>query len=38
MYSKSMQTIGEGKTVTGDLGGKATTKEFTDAIIARLGQ
>ncbi|MDB4883082.1 MAG: icd, partial [Gemmatimonadetes bacterium] len=28
-------TIREGKTVTGDLGGTATTDQFTDAIIAR---
>jgi len=34
----ALGTIGEGKTVTGDLGGKASTREFTDAIIARLGQ
>ena len=30
------QTIREGKTVTRDLGGTASTEEFTDAIIARL--
>ena len=30
------QTIREGKTVTRDLGGSATTDQFTDAIIARL--
>jgi len=29
-------TIQEGKTVTGDLGGNASTDQFTDAIIARL--
>jgi len=29
-------TIREKKTVTRDLGGTATTDEFTDAIIARL--
>ena len=29
-------TIREGVTVTGDLGGTATTDQFTDAIIARL--
>ncbi|HEY5439702.1 MAG TPA: isocitrate/isopropylmalate family dehydrogenase [Gemmatimonadaceae bacterium] len=29
-------TIREGTTVTGDLGGTATTDQFTDAIIARL--
>src|SRR5262249_7267619 len=29
-------TIREGKTVTRDLGGTATTDEFTDAIIAKL--
>jgi len=31
-----LATIGEGKSVTGDLGGKASTKEFTDAIISKL--
>jgi isocitrate dehydrogenase (NAD+) len=30
------QTIREGKTVTRDLGGTASTDQFTDAIIARL--
>ncbi|MCA8969185.1 MAG: isocitrate/isopropylmalate dehydrogenase family protein [Planctomycetes bacterium] len=30
-------TIQEGETVTGDLGGKASTREFTDAVIAHLG-
>src|SRR3954463_3414437 len=30
------KTIREGKTVTRDLGGTATTDEFTDAIIAKL--
>jgi len=30
------KTIREGKTVTGDLGGKATTGEFTEAVVARL--
>jgi len=30
------QTIREGKTVTGDLGGTATTVEFTEAVVARL--
>ena len=29
-------TIREQKTVTRDLGGTATTTEFTDAVIARL--
>jgi isocitrate dehydrogenase (NAD+) len=29
-------TISEGKTITGDLGGKASTTEFTEAVIARL--
>jgi len=31
-----LQTIAEGKTITGDLGGKAKTKEYTDAIIRKL--
>jgi isocitrate dehydrogenase (NAD+) len=30
------ETIREGKTVTRDLGGTATTDQFTDAVIARL--
>jgi len=30
------QTIREGKTVTRDLGGTATTDQFTDAVIAKL--
>ena len=29
--------LGEGKSLTGDLGGKATTRQFTDAVIANLG-
>ncbi|KZS97961.1 hypothetical protein SISNIDRAFT_449574 [Sistotremastrum niveocremeum HHB9708] len=33
----ALSTIAEGKTITGDLGGKASTTEFTDAIIAKLG-
>jgi isocitrate dehydrogenase (NAD+) len=31
-----MQLYGEGKVRTTDLGGTATTSEFTDAIIAAL--
>jgi isocitrate dehydrogenase (NAD+) len=30
-------TIREGKTLTGDLGGTASTDQFTDAVIAKLG-
>lgn len=30
------QTIAEGKTITGDLGGKSSTKEYTTAIIEKL--
>jgi isocitrate dehydrogenase (NAD+) len=30
------QTIAEGKTITGDLGGKASTAEYTKAIIEKL--
>ena len=30
------QTVREGKTVTRDLGGSASTDQFTEAIIARL--
>jgi isocitrate dehydrogenase (NAD+) len=29
-------TLAEGKALTGDLGGKASTKQFTDAIIKKL--
>ncbi|KAH6914853.1 isocitrate dehydrogenase [Coprinopsis sp. MPI-PUGE-AT-0042] len=32
----ALTTIAEGKTITGDLGGKASTREFTDAIIQKL--
>ena len=32
----SDQTIAEGKTITGDLGGKASTKQYTDAIVQKL--
>lgn len=32
----ALTTIAEGKHITGDLGGKAGTKEFTDAIVAKL--
>jgi isocitrate dehydrogenase (NAD+) len=32
------QTIAEGKMITGDLGGKASTKEYTEAIIQKLGK
>ena len=31
-----LKTIKEGKFVTGDLGGKSSTTEFTDAIICNL--
>ncbi|KIJ06723.1 isocitrate dehydrogenase, partial [Paxillus involutus ATCC 200175] len=34
----TLDTIAEGKTITGDLGGKATTKEYTAAIINRLAR
>ncbi|QSS58507.1 hypothetical protein I7I51_07934 [Histoplasma capsulatum] len=29
-------TLAEGKSLTGDLGGKATTNEYANAIISRL--
>lgn len=32
----ALSTIAEGKTITGDLGGKATTAEYTSAIIEKL--
>ncbi|EKM59879.1 uncharacterized protein PHACADRAFT_170477 [Phanerochaete carnosa HHB-10118-sp] len=34
----TLGTIAEGKTITGDLGGKASTKEYTDAIVKRLSK
>ncbi|TEB35697.1 hypothetical protein FA13DRAFT_1728546 [Coprinellus micaceus] len=34
--SAALSTIAEGKTITGDLGGKASTKEYTDAIIQKI--
>lgn len=30
--------LGEGKSVTGDLGGKASTKEYTDALVAAVAR
>jgi isocitrate dehydrogenase (NAD+) len=37
VYKKlTYQTIAEGKHITGDLGGKASTQEYTDAILSRL--
>lgn len=30
------KVLGEGKTITGDLGGSATTKQYTEALIAAL--
>ncbi|KAI0307168.1 hypothetical protein B0F90DRAFT_1852195 [Multifurca ochricompacta] len=32
----TLGTIAEGKTITGDLGGRASTKEYTAAIVAKL--
>jgi isocitrate dehydrogenase (NAD+) len=32
-----LKVCAEGAHVTGDLGGKATTKEYTDAVIAEMG-
>ncbi|KIM90858.1 hypothetical protein PILCRDRAFT_811348 [Piloderma croceum F 1598] len=32
----ALTTIAEGRAITGDLGGKASTKEYTDAIIQKL--
>ena len=31
-----LQTIAEGKMITGDLGGKASTKEYAQAIIDKI--
>ena len=35
LSDRVLQTIAEGKHVTGDLGGKASTKEYTQAITAK---
>jgi isocitrate dehydrogenase (NAD+) len=32
----ALETIKEGKSLTGDLGGKASTDQYTDAVIAKL--
>lgn len=32
----TLGTIAEGKAITRDLGGKAGTKEYTDAILTKL--
>jgi len=32
----ALTTISEGKTITGDLGGKASTREYTHAIMQKL--
>ncbi|EJD00988.1 uncharacterized protein FOMMEDRAFT_21453 [Fomitiporia mediterranea MF3/22] len=32
----ALSTIAEGKAITGDLGGKASTKQYTEAIISKL--
>ena len=37
-FANGMQTIAEGKSITGDLGGKASTKEYTGAIIEKLAK
>ncbi|EIW82127.1 hypothetical protein CONPUDRAFT_164768 [Coniophora puteana RWD-64-598 SS2] len=34
--SAALKTIAEGKAITGDLGGKASTTEYTNAIISKL--
>jgi isocitrate dehydrogenase (NAD+) len=31
-----VQTIADGKAITGDLGGKASTSQYTEAIISRI--
>lgn len=36
--SPHVQTIAEGKTITGDLGGKSSTSEYTAAIIDKLAK
>lgn len=36
--SVCFQTISEGKSITGDLGGKASTVEYTNTIVDKLRQ
>jgi isocitrate dehydrogenase (NAD+) len=38
VFDAACRVIAEGKAVTRDLGGRATTTEMTDAIIAALGR
>ena len=34
----TLGTIAEGKSITGDLGGKASTREYTEAIVKKLSK
>ena len=34
----ALGTIAEGKSITGDLGGKASTKEYTEAIVKKIAK
>ncbi|BGP18812.1 hypothetical protein JCM10213_003467 [Rhodosporidiobolus nylandii] len=36
IQNAALATIAEGKAITGDLGGKASTKQYTEAILAKL--
>ncbi|KZP32998.1 mitochondrial NAD-dependent isocitrate dehydrogenase subunit 2 precursor [Athelia psychrophila] len=38
IQAAALTTIAEGKSITGDLGGKASTQEYTQAIIQKLGK
>lgn len=35
-FPSPVQTIADGKAITGDLGGKASTSQYTEAIISRI--
>jgi isocitrate dehydrogenase (NAD+) len=37
LHNAIYQTYGEARHLTGDVGGKASTTEFTDAVIGHLG-
>jgi len=37
LHNAIYQVYSEGRHLTGDVGGKASTSEFTDAVIGHLG-
>jgi len=36
IHKAIMDTLAEGRSLTGDLGGKSTNTQYTDAIISKL--